>query len=101
MHITGSRPDFRKKKENVPASASHDGGPASIYHPSGSIDILKPPIGLASRAARGFVRLPGMESQDLNPGNFARCCHSSTGDPTDINGGLGLAYRIQCSHNII
>jgi hypothetical protein len=32
-----------KKKENVLASAFHDGGPASIYHPSGSIDIFKPP----------------------------------------------------------
>src|SRR4029077_5204470 len=27
----------------VLATASHDGGPASIYHPSGSIVILNPP----------------------------------------------------------
>jgi hypothetical protein len=32
-----------KKKENVLASGSHDGGLASICHPSGSIDILLPP----------------------------------------------------------
>jgi hypothetical protein len=56
MHITGSRPSLHKKKENVLALASHDGGPAFIYHPSGSIDILKPPLwpGLlrAAQAAR-------------------------------------------------
>src|SRR6516162_1713706 len=34
---------LRKKNENVLASASHDGGPASICHPADSIDILKPP----------------------------------------------------------
>jgi len=33
---------LRKKKENVLASASHDGGPASICHPSGSTDVLTP-----------------------------------------------------------
>ena len=39
-HNTRSRPDLHKKNENVLASASHDGGPVSIYHPFGSIDIL-------------------------------------------------------------
>src|ERR1700756_2439146 len=43
MHITGSRPSLRKKNEKILAPASHDGGPASIYHPSGSIDMLQPP----------------------------------------------------------
>src|SRR6266849_4829003 len=44
MHNTRSQPDLHKKNENVLASASQDGGPASIYHPSGSIAILTPSL---------------------------------------------------------
>src|SRR6267378_3885316 len=40
-HNTRSQPDLHKKNENVLATASHDGGPASIYHPSGSIGIFQ------------------------------------------------------------
>src|SRR5258708_33967858 len=51
-HNTRSQPDLHKKNENVLASASHDGGPASIYHPSGAIGILKPSLCFNTAAGR-------------------------------------------------
>ena len=65
MHVTAPDP-ICVRKGNVLASGVHDGGPAFIYHPSGSIDILKPP-GLASRAARGFVPACGDGEPNFEP----------------------------------
>src|ERR1700747_442428 len=72
MHITGSRLSLRKKNEKILAPASHDGGPASIYHPSGSIDMLQPPHAAHPRAALGFV--PASRGWTLMPA-------PSEGDP--------------------
>src|SRR5215813_5867579 len=84
MHITGSRSLLCRKKENVLASAFHDGGPASINHPSGSIDIVKPPDAVVSGAASAHYGRPNAHkprSPARAPNAILSKCHMS---PIDL-----------------
>src|SRR5260370_39273292 len=72
-HNTRSQPDLHKKNEIVLASASQDVGPASIYHPSGSIDIMKPSLCFNTAAGRS-------RHHDLREAN-CRHAHPTVGLP--------------------
>src|SRR5260370_37213456 len=76
MHNTRSRPSLCKKNEKLLVSASHAGGPASMYHPSGSIDISKTS---SSRLYRETANIETfIESKaGLKDPNMPQLCHWS------------------------
>jgi hypothetical protein len=57
-HPVAALSGYRRLSASHTSDCDGDGGPASINHPSGSIDMVKPPHAVVSRAASAHYGRP-------------------------------------------